>query len=102
MQESSFHFDEENVYQQYIQKTRESYMYSIQQQCPSIPPHRLMNLFDFTKTEEPQEQLYRILSASSDTFPREEIPTLLSVLKDLHDENMALKQKVNQMKHVLN
>ena len=46
--------------------------------------------------------MYRILSASSDTFPREEIPALLTVLKNLHEENMALKQKINQLKHVPN
>ncbi|EDR27384.1 RAB GDP/GTP exchange factor, putative [Entamoeba dispar SAW760] len=102
MNENSLHFEEDGIYQQLIQQTKDSYQYSIKQRCPTILPAHLLALFDVTKTDEPQDQLYRMLQSSSDNFPREEIPTLLSVLKSLYEENKRLKQQVNKIKQTQN
>ncbi|KAL7723031.1 RAB GDP/GTP exchange factor [Entamoeba marina] len=99
LSKDSLHFENSDEYDQLIEQTHENSLYDVRVPCPIIPPSKLLGFIDVVESEEPLVQLYRLLSVSSENFPREDIPILLKVLNQLYDENKQLKISVRHTKH---
>ncbi|ELP92718.1 hypothetical protein EIN_371300 [Entamoeba invadens IP1] len=99
--EKSFHFEEDGLYTQFVQQSKDTINFTVKRLCPPINPSTLFTLFDFNRPDDSFVTLCKMLKASADNFPREEIPTLLGLIASLYKENCKLKKQAEEVKKLM-